>query len=195
MSANLPAIYGISAAALFDSTAAFLQQLEKVLRQGSLRLLQVRERSMDTTQLLRFACDCIALCHAHGCRVLLNAEPSLVREAQADGIHLPSNSLAKKLDDRDGLLVGASCHNADELTAAFENANADFAVLSPVQRTNSHINTPPLGWEGFSKLAAQHTKPVYALGGLRLSDAQQAQQHGAAGIASMRDIWGLPSSA
>lgn len=195
MSANLPAIYGISAAALFDSTAAFLQQLEKVLRQGSLRLLQVRERSMDPAQLLRFACDCIALCHAHGCRVLLNAEPSLVRKAQADGIHLPSNSLAKKLNDRNGLLVGASCHNASELAAAFETQGADFAVLSPVQRTNSHIETPPLGWDGFSELVAQHAKPVYALGGLRLSDAQQAQQHGAAGIASMRDIWGLPSSA
>lgn len=195
MAANLPAIYGISAAALFDSTAAFLQQLEKVLRQGSLRLLQVRERSMDATQLLRFACDCIALCHAHGCRVLLNADPALVRESQADGIHLPSRSLAQPLEDCDGLLVGASCHNADELAAAFETQGADFAVLSPVQRTNSHIDTPPLGWDGFSELVAQHTKPIYALGGLQLRDAQQAQQHGAVGIASMRDIWGLPSSA
>lgn len=195
MSANLPAIYGISAAALFDSTTAFLQQLEKVLRQGGLKLLQVRERNMDAAQLLRFARDCIALCHAHGCRVLLNAEPSLVREALADGIHLPSRSLDQQLEDRDGLLVGASCHNADELAAAFEIQGADFAVLSPVQRTNSHIDTPPLGWEAFSELAAQHAKPIYALGGLRLRDAQQAQQHGAAGIASMRDIWGLPSSA
>ena len=195
MSADaLPPVYGISAAALFSSSAAFLKRLEEALRRGGLRLLQVRERAMEPAELARFARDCVARCHEHGCRVLLNAAPELAREAAADGVHLPSSMLEQDPRDYDGLLVGASCHDGAQLAAAFEGHGADFAVLSPVSRTASHPEAEPLGWDRFGELARGCGGPVYALGGMRLADLPAARLHGAAGIASMRDVWGLPAS-
>lgn len=195
MSADaLPPVYGISAAALFSSSAAFLRRLEEALRRGGLRLLQVRERAMDAAELARFAHDCVARCHEHGCRVLLSAAPELARAAAADGVHLPSAALAAPPQDYAGLLVGASCHDGAQLAAAFDGHGADFAVLSPVRRTRSHPAAEPLGWERFGALARDCGGPVYALGGMRREDLAAARLHGAAGIASMRDVWGLPAA-
>lgn len=68
--------------------------------------------------------------------------------------------------------------------------NADFVVLGPVSRTVSHPETMPLGWHRFSALCAKADLPVYALGGMRPMDLQQAQRAGARGIAMISALWG-----
>jgi 8-oxo-dGTP diphosphatase len=82
----------------------------------------------------------------------------------------------------------ASCHNAAELRRA-EELGCDFALLSPVLPTLSHPGEPALGWEKFSGIAAGCSIPVYALGGLQLADMETAWQHGAHGIALLRQAW------
>jgi 8-oxo-dGTP diphosphatase len=65
----------------------------------------------------------------------------------------------------------------------------DFALLSPVLATQSHPGTPHLGWEKFAVIAAGSSISVYALGGLTHSDMHAAWQHGAHGIALLRQAW------
>jgi 8-oxo-dGTP diphosphatase len=86
------------------------------------------------------------------------------------------------------MLCGASCHNTDELAQAAE-LGLDFVLLSPVMRTLSHPETVPLGWQQFFHMVGGYSLPVYALGGLRLSDMQSAWTHGAHGIAMQRALW------
>lgn len=189
----LPAIYGITATGLFEDEGAFLASLEKALASGTLGMLQVRARELSDTQLARFAAACVARCKPHGCKVILNhPEPKLAREAGADGIHLASRWLPEPAGERAGLLVGASCHDERELQLACERHGCDFVVLSPVRRTLSHVDARPLGWERFAQLASSCPVPVYALGGLALGDVEEARRMGACGLASMRDVWGLP---
>jgi 8-oxo-dGTP diphosphatase len=82
----------------------------------------------------------------------------------------------------------ASCHNAAELRRA-ETLGCDFALLSPVLATQSHSGAPHLGWENFAAIAGGASIPVYALGGLTHADMQTAWQHGAHGIALLRQAW------
>ena len=44
---------------------------------------------------------------------------------------------------------------------------------------------PKLGWKKFSKLAAQCSSKVFALGGMNILDLEIAQKHGAQGIAGI----------
>ncbi|MGB9094484.1 MAG: thiamine phosphate synthase, partial [Gallionella sp.] len=55
--------------------------------------------------------------------------------------------------------------------------------------TQSHPGAPHLGWEKFAAIAEGASIPVYALGGLTLADMQTAWQHGAHGIALLRQAW------
>lgn len=189
-----PAIYGITAASLFSSVDLFFERLAAALDAG-LGMLQVRDKDMDRARRLDFASKCVAMCHGHGCKVLVNGDCDLAAQAGADGVHVPSFDLQETgLEKPDGI-VGVSCHDATELAVGLGDLDADFAVLSPVCATLTHVRARPMGWEVFSDLASQHDKPVYALGGLTMDDVSLAQSHGACGIASMRDVWGLPARA
>ena len=183
---ELPSLYAISNVQELGEEE-FMQRLETALRKG-LRLVQLREKHLSRDELRALALRVMKLAHAHGARVLLNADVELAQEGGADGVQLTAAQLAG-LHERPAVdWCAASCHNAAELRRA-EALGCDFAVLSPVLPTQSHPGAPHLGWKNFSAIAAGSSIPVYALGGLTHDDMQTAWQHGAHGIALLRQAW------
>jgi len=183
---RLPPVYGITHSGDFGP-GAFPPRLEKALREG-LRLVQVREKGMPEKELAGFLAQVLRQARGHGARVLLNGSAELAQQAGADGVHLTARQLMA-IDRRPELeLVGASCHNEEELARAV-SAKADFVVLGPVKATPSHPDTPSIGWSRFARLIEDHPLPVYALGGLTPSDMETAWRAGAHGISMMRGAW------
>jgi 8-oxo-dGTP diphosphatase len=183
---ELPATYAISNVAGLG-LETFLKRLEAKLNAG-LRLIQVREKDLPGNELRELAQQVVAMAHAHGAKVLLNSDVALAREVGADGVQLTSAQLAV-LQERPALdWCAASCHSAEDLRRA-EASGCDFALLSPVLPTQSHPGAPHLGWDNFSAVAAGLSIPVYALGGMTQEDMQTAWQHGAHGIALLRQAW------
>ncbi len=85
-------------------------------------------------------------------------------------------------------LAAASCHTEQELGHAMA-IGLDFVVLGPVKPTPSHEDAPLLGWDGFRRIAAHASIPVYAIGGLRPSDLDEARRAGAHGLAMISGSW------
>jgi 8-oxo-dGTP diphosphatase len=165
----------------------FMRRLEAALRNG-LRLVQLREKNYSRGALRELALKILPLMRQHDAWLIINADIELVKEVGADGVQLTGVQLAE-LGERPAVeWCAASCHNADELRRA-EQLGCDFALLSPVLATQSHPGTPHLGWEKFAVIAAGSSIPVYALGGLTHSDMHAAWQHGAHGIALLRQAW------
>jgi 8-oxo-dGTP diphosphatase len=175
-----------------EDSAAFLRALEASLIAGQ-RLVQLRAPRLDAAALCVLTRQCLALCHAVGARLLLNASPALALESGADGVHLNSRRLLDMAERPlpAGLLVGASCHHGRELQHA-ARIGADFAVLGPVRATASHPQAQGIGWQRFYQLTDTATLPVYALGGMRAEDQFTAWRHGAQGIAAIRGLWRVP---
>ena len=124
------------------------------------------------------------------CHVLVNSTPEEVVSLGAHGIHLSSKKLAL-LNERplgNEYLVAASCHDQQELERACR-INADFVVLSPVNKTSSHPQAQPLGWDNFGKLTRLANIPVYALGGMNIADINDAKGNGAQGVAMISGLW------
>ncbi len=171
-----------------DDLPAFLAQLETRLRDG-IRLVQLRAKTLSEDDYLVLARQCQHLCERHNAALMLNADPALVIEAGATGIHLDSGRL-ESLSERPGVKwVSASCHSVEQLRQA-EKLGVDFVMLSPVMATASHPGIVPLGWAQFQVLADLANCPVYALGGMTPADLQQAFIHGAQGVAAIRALWG-----
>ena len=183
---RLPPVYAITHAAELGRPE-LLRRLEQALARG-LRLVQVREKELREGELRDLAVRVIGLAHAHGARVLVNGSPQLARELGADGVHLTSALLKETRLRPDLGLVGASCHDADELARA-QALGADLAVLGPVAPTPSHPGAAGLGWTRFAALLTDCPLPVYALGGLKPADLETAWRHGAHGISMMRGAW------
>ena len=183
---QLPSLYAISNAAELGSEE-FLRRLEAALHNG-LRLVQMREQNLPRAALRELSLRVAELAHAHGAQVLINGDIELALEIGADGVHLNSVQLAALSVRPDLEWCAASCHNAAELQRAGE-MSLDFAVLSPVLPTQSHPGAAHLGWQAFAAMAAGSAIPVYALGGLCRDDTETAWQHGAHGIALLRQAW------
>jgi 8-oxo-dGTP diphosphatase len=183
---ELPTIYAISNAAELG-IEPFLTRLQASLDAG-LRLMQLREKDLSHDELRELALRVVAMAHERGAKVLLNNEVTLAQEVGADGVQLTSKQLAGMSKRPAVDWCGASCHNAEELRRA-EALGCDFALLSPVLPTKSHPGAAHLGWEEFAAIAAGASIPVFALGGMKQEDMQTAWQHGAHGIALLRQAW------
>jgi len=185
--ARLPPLYLITPEP--QDGAAFLHRLEGLLATG-IRLVQLRAKGLEAAAYTRLAERAVALCEAKGAQLLLNADPSLVKEIGAAGVHLTSERLMA-LDQRplsEDRWVAASCHNAQELAQA-AHIGVDFVVAAPVLATASHPAARPLGWQGLRALTEQAAIPVYALGGMQAAHLEAAWDHGAQGIAAISDLW------
>lgn len=183
--ARLPSLYHITPDHLDE--AALLDWLEKKPA-GALILLRLPAWSRE--RYLAVAAEFLARSKRAGMSLILHGDDvSMLDAVPACGLHLPARALhgfsQRPLPSSSWL--AASVHNAEELQHA-ESLGADFVTLSPVQVTDSHPDTLPLGWESFSALVEQAKLPVYALGGMRLEDIGKAWRYGAQGIAGIRGL-------
>ena len=183
----LPPVYAISNVAEMGESA-WLNVLETQLKNG-LKLIQLREKQLATPAFIRLAEQVLKMAKAYNAKVLINYDMQLALTSGAHGVHLSSLQLMQSTEKPCNLMVAASCHNALELAHA-QKLDLDFVVLSPVQPTKSHENVVTLGWENFANLIENYSLPTYALGGMQMSDLDQALRCGARGIAMQRAILG-----
>ena len=187
---DLPNTYMISAN--FNNHDEALTKLEKALIQGE-RLFQLRAKKLPQAEFLSLARMAVELCHSYKAKILINSPDPvemLIKIPVVDGIQLASSELFayESRPIAENKWLGASIHNEQELEQAWK-IKADFILLSPVKETNSHPGVPGLGWGEFARLAQRSPVPVYAMGGMNLSDLSEARLNGAQGIAATSSLW------
>ncbi|HEY0269297.1 MAG TPA: Nudix family hydrolase [Methyloradius sp.] len=182
----LPDVYAITNMCELGE-AVFFKQLQTALDTG-LKMIQVREKQLSGLSLADFTRRVIAMAKPYAAKVFINSEVGLAQELGADGVQINSHQLMQMSSKPEGMICGASCHNALELAQA-KQLGLDFVLLSPVLATQSHPDAQALGWTSFTSYLVGYPLPVYALGGMQREHLLTAWQHGAHGIAMQRAIW------
>ena len=185
---NLPESYVITPSRV-DDAHGLLQQMDRLLEQGQ-RLFLYRINSLLGMQHESLAREMLQRCQAHNARLIIHEKNAadLDRPGFADGLHLTEAGLARAANSSSGQLLSVSCHSLDSLRKA-QQIGADFALLSPVETTQSHPGTEPLGWPAFREMVEQVNIPVYALGGMTADKINKAWDHGAQGVAGISSWW------
>ena len=121
--------------------------------------------------------------------LILNGKPQIAADIGFEGLHMPdlqpSKGWIESYRVNSDLFLTTSIHNTNSLIK-FKNFKFDAALLSPVKNTPSKGNqVKPLGWKEFKRLAKKIKKPTYALGGMSISDMEEAKKNGAQGLAMM----------
>lgn len=178
---QLPGCYAILDAA--DERTLFLN-LQKILAKG-VTLIQARLKNMTEEAVQSFVSQAYPLCRRQGAFLLLNSAAVNGYGLAVDGVHLTSSHLTA-IDRRPENVrwLAASCHNLEQLQHA-QRIGADFAVLAPVLPTRTHPGAEPLGWQAFAEWVAEVNLPVYALGGMAITDLALARRSGGQGIAAI----------
>jgi 8-oxo-dGTP diphosphatase len=166
--------------------SVILEQLQALLDAGE-RMFLYRVKSLAGISHEAMQREILKRCNSN--RALLLVHEKNLSSVEVHGLHLTEAGLQAYMEkpDTDGLL-SVSCHSAQALQKA-ETINADFAMLSPVEKTQSHPDTKPLGWKNFEDIVNDANIPVYALGGMTAEHKEKAWSHGAQGVAGISSWW------
>ena len=174
----LPGVMIVSNAAETGFDAWSLKLSAQVL--GEKSLVQIREKGLEPQRVQFLLSRALTRGTPFGAVVVVNSDCG--SWPQADGVHLTSRALMEASARPAGRVVGASCHDADEMAQAAK-LGLDYVVVGPVKPTASHPGATTLGWPGFAALVADFPLPAYAIGGLTRADLPEAKRHGAHGVA------------
>jgi 8-oxo-dGTP diphosphatase len=169
----------------------FQRALSGLPKQDPSVLVVLRAPNMTMHNYECLAEKAMELCDAAGVGLVLHGSAEVFDgNPDAVGLHMPWRE-AEKLKARpvpDGVWLGVSCHDADEIEHAVA-IGADYVTLGPVKPTATHPGTPSLGWAKFHDLVARSTIPVFGLGGLDVADLDAVWQAGGQGVAGIRYWW------
>jgi 8-oxo-dGTP diphosphatase len=182
---SLPTSLGITCA--WESGVELARKRLRLALARGLRLVQVREKNLDPAARKIFAAQVIREVREVGGIAVINSDVQLATILGA-GLHLPSRELMAAKSRPDVEWCSASCHDAAELEKACD-LGLDFVLLGPVQATPSHSGAPELGWIKFADLIRDYSLPVFALGGMRVANLDEARRRGAHGVAMVRGAW------
>jgi thiamine-phosphate pyrophosphorylase len=159
--------------------------------------IQLREKDIDARPLLEMARALRVICDRHGAKLLVNERIDVALAADADGVHLPFDSIganqARKLLGP-SRLIGCSTHSPPDVAGA-AHEGADFVVFGPVfDPISKGTYGPACGPAGLAAACRAASIPVFALGGVtpeRVAEIYAAcdESAGAAGVAAIGSIF------
>lgn len=186
----LPPLYAVLDA---DVTARFgwtIPDLALACLAGGARLLQVRGKSLSSSELLQVASDVVEMGQRYGAAVIVNDRADIARLSNAAGVHVGQDDLTADDARRivgPGATVGVSTHTRDQVARAAVST-ADYVAVGPVFGTGTKdTGYVAVGLE-LVAAAAVSGRPVVAIGGITLERAESVLAAGATSVAVISDL-------
>ena len=183
---------------LGDNPADNLLSVLKQALDGGITCFQFRdkgkfslENSPDEQRSL--AISCRDLCHQYDVPFIVDDNVDLALEIEADGIHVGQNDTPVKTiraKTNKPLIIGWSINRLDEAKIGDEISEIDYFGVGPIFTTQSKENpSPTLGMEFIQTLRNEGiTKPLVAIGGIKLEHVRTLRKYGADGVAVITTI-------
>jgi thiamine-phosphate pyrophosphorylase len=172
-----------------EKSAETLKLIENAVR-AKVSLIQIREKQLSAKQIFELASKAARITKSSETALLVNDRADIALAADADGVHLPANSLSAQIIRRDfpaNFMIGVSAHSLEEVKKA-KLEKADFATFSPIYATASKAKYgAPQGIAALREAVETAVEfPVIALGGIDENNFAEALKAGAKGIAAIR---------
>ena len=154
--------------------------------------LQLREKDLSDTGLIKLAQPIAALCHNYEATLFINTHTGIARDVGAAGVHLPANAepvdFIKETETGDNFYIGCSVHSFDAAKKR-EAEGADFVTYSPIYPTASKPGYGPVvGTANLAEVVKGVKLPVFALGGITPARVSECLTAGAFGVAVMSGV-------
>jgi thiamine-phosphate pyrophosphorylase len=181
----LPRLYAMADASFGDCV-----QIAEALFAGGARLVQVRNKTAAAGDVLAQVERIMAFAPSDA-QVMVNDRVDIALLAGAAGVHLGQTDLPPVAARRmlgPGRIIGYSTHNLNQALDA-DGLPVDYIAVGPIFATATKENPDPvLGVDKLREICRAVRKPVVAIGGIRLDDAQQVLNAGAQSVAVIRDL-------
>ena len=158
-------LYLISPNKIFKS---FYIDLKKVLKSGKVAFFQLRLKKESFNNKIKIAKKIKKICKDFKVKFLINDDPKLANQINADGCHLGQNDMA--INDARKLLkkkiIGVTCHNSMRLAKIAIKNNADYLAFGAFNISKTKKVKFRADVEIIKRLKKLSDIPIVAIGGI-----------------------------
>ncbi|MBT0812518.1 thiamine phosphate synthase [Litoribacter ruber] len=175
----------------------FFWVMEEAIK-GGVEIIQLREKDLATPAFTEKALRLKEICSKYNVPLIINDNVEVAKSVEATGLHIGQKD--ESLQQVKSLLgshypVGLSLEQASELT----KAGSEFAWyygVSPIFTTPTKADTyTEWGLNGLQNLRQMTSKPLVAIGNIKVSNAESVIRAGADCLAVVSGICSDPSPA
>lgn len=161
-----------------------------VLASNNVDIIQLRAKNLPDYELLKMARRIKTIVHNKRKCFLINDRADIAYLADADGVHLGNDDITvsqarKILGDK--AIIGRTIHSLNELKDN-QQERIDYISVGPIYKTALKPLLPSLPVKSLKLILARCDKPVFAVGGINLSNVNALLEVGVKNIALCRGI-------
>ncbi len=169
----------------------FYESVEASIRGGA-KIVQLREKNVDTRDFFKRALKLKEICHKHGVDFVINDRLDIAIAVDADGVHLGQSDMpiqkAKEILGHKKI-IGISAKNMEEALEA-QKYGADYIGVGAIFATDTKKDSGLIDLETLKDMTNQINIPVLAIGGIGLGKLGYLKDTGIDGICVISDILG-----
>ncbi len=169
----------------------FYESVEASIRGGA-KIVQLREKNMDTRNFYIRAQKLKELCHKYGADFVINDRLDIAIAVDADGVHLGQSDMpiqmAKKMLGHNKI-IGISAKNMEEALEA-QKYGADYIGVGAIFPTDTKKDSSVIALDTIKEITEKLHIPVLAIGGIGLGKLDYLKGTGIDGICVISDILG-----
>ncbi|MDE3076497.1 MAG: thiamine phosphate synthase [Chloroflexota bacterium] len=158
---------------------------EEVVRaavKGGAAVVQLREKMLPRPELLQLALRLRDICREGGAAFIVNDDPELAAEVEADGVHVgpedPSPAEARRIVGRTAA-IGWSVKGSAELAREAAGLTVDYVAAGAIFPTQTKAGAQVVGVHSIRSVKEASGLPVAAIGGITLENVASVIRAGA----------------
>lgn len=185
-SPRIPRLYAIADAAFLG--ASELPGAVAELATSGFELIQLRLKDGGSDRdHFEVAESCVRILEGSEARLIINDRVDFAGLLPFAGVHLGQEDLPPQTARRllaPNALIGVSCHDAGQVSAAEADPAVDLVAVGPIFSTTSKRNAEPsIGLSGLRALRSLTAKKLVAIGGIREDTLRDVLSTGADSVA------------
>jgi thiamine-phosphate pyrophosphorylase len=153
--------------------------------EGGADCLQLREKKLESGELLSRAKQLVALCRQHNVLCIINDRPDIAILSDADGVHvgqadLPARDVRKLIGAQK--ILGVSTHSLDQAKQAVRDG-ADYIGVGPFFKSGTKPREFVAGADFAREVAREISIPAVAIAGITEQNVDEVLASGIKAIA------------
>ena len=162
-----------------------LGRLLDAVLEGGCRVVQLREKAMQPSELFPLAQTLRRRCREAACLFIVNDRVDLALAVEADGVHvgqedLPAREARRLL--RPGMILGVSTHDEGQARHARDDG-ADYIAVGSMFPTGSKPGFRLVGPDLVRRVRGEISQPIVAIGGITVDNVGEVVEAGADAVA------------
>ena len=165
----------------------FYVQIEKIAKAKPTKII-IREKELLEQDVFEISKRCLEICKKYDVEIAINKFIEIAKKLEIKNLHLSLPDFKDNYGDLDFFdCVGVSIHSLDEALLA-EKLGANYLIAGHIFMTDCKKGVLPRGISFLKEICEKVNIPVFAIGGIDLSNVSEINKTKAEGICLMSSL-------